>query len=581
MIQREITRHLERRFKEYPVVTVLGPRQSGKTTLCRDTFPGLAYANLEASDVRQFAESDPRGFLAQFQNGAIIDEVQRVPDLLSYIQVVVDEKRSNSLFVLTGSAQSKLADKVQSLAGRTALLRLLPLSLTERYQTGASSAVDDILYSGFYPRIIAGKLNPTEALADYFDTYVERDVRQLAEFQDLPLFQNFVRLCAGQVGQLVNLSSLGRAAGVSNHTAGAWLALLERSFIGFRLRPYSANIRKRLVKAPKLYFHDVGLAAYLIGIEHAGQVATHPLRGHLFENAVVVEALKHRFNRGKRADTLSFFRDAKGLECDLLYPVGQEIAAFEVKSGATTSADYFRSLNRVAEVVPNVTSKFVVYGGTERQPRSAGTVIPLANLGGTLARLEVGREFDNFVDENQGPEPDDSDIRDLDLSFRRFIRPTLDELETERKRLSELFAGNDQSSSVTMDNTAVVGSHLLEARHWPQTTAQHILVRGLKLSSHRPLELEHKYNFNWYTGTGHGGFNVKFSIRWRLDDTTLSRSATIDNQPIPELEASVDRQHWGHEIVDVDQIAAVFTGRITQRISELSASTGMPQPEPG
>ena len=232
-------------------------------------------------------------------------------------------------------------------------------------------------------------------------------------------------------------------------------------------------------------------------------------------------------------------------------------------------------------MVPNVTSKFVVYGGTERQPRSAGTVIPLANLGGTLARLEVDREFDDFVEENQGPEPDDSDIRDLDLSFRRFIRPVLDELETERKRLSELFAGNHQSSDVSMDNTSVVGSHLLEARHWPQTTAQHILVRGLKLSSNRPLKLEHKYSFNWYTGTGHGGFNVEFSICWRLDDATLSRSATIDNQPIPELEASVDRQHWGHEIVDVDQIAAVFTGRITQRIGELSAGTGTPQPEPG
>ena len=526
--------------------------------------------------------ADPRGFLARLQNGAIIDEVQRVPDLLSYIQVVVDEKGSNSLFVLTGSAQPKLTDKVQSLAGRTALLRLLPLSLTERRRTGASSAVDDILYSGFHPRIIAGKLNPTEALADYFDTYVERDVRQLAEFQDLPLFQNFVRLCAGRVGQLVNLSSLGRDAGVSNHTAGAWLALLERSFISFRLRPYFANIRKRLVKAPKLYFHDVGLAAYLIGIEHAGQIAPHPLRGHLFENAVVVEALKHRFNRGKRADTLSFFRDAKGLECDLLYPVGQGIAAFEVKSGATTGADAFRSLNRVAEVVPNVTSKFVVYGGTERQPRSAGTVIPLANLGGTLARLEVGREFDDFVDENQGPEPDESDIRDLDLSFRRFIRPVLDELETERRSVAGFFGTASSFSCVKMDNTTTQsGDDLLAARRWPRTKSQYIVVGGFQLSDTRPLELWRTYRFERYTGKGQGGFKVEFSIRWRLDRATLSRSATIDNQPIPELATSVDRQHWGHEIVDVDQTAAVFTGRITQRIGELSAGTGTPPPEPG
>ena len=325
------------------------------------------------------------------------------------------------------------------------------------------------------------------------------------------------------------------------------------------------------------------MAAYLIGIEHAGQVATHPLRGHLFENAVVVEALKHRFNRGKRADTLSFFRDAKGLGCDLLYPVGQEIAAFEVKSGATTSADYFRSLNRVTEVVPNVTSKFVVYGGTERQPRSVGTVIPLANLGGTLARLEVGREFDNFVDENQGLEPDDSDIRDLDLSFRRLIRPALDELETERKSVAGFF-GTASSFSVVMkmDNTTTQsGNDLLEARNWSRTKSQYIVVDGFKLSDTGPLELGHTYRFEGYTGKGQGGFKVEFSIRWRLDGATLSRSATIDNQPIPELEASVDRQHWGHEIVDVDQIAAVFTGRITQRIGELSAGTGTQQPEPG
>ena len=576
VIQREITRHLESSFQQYPIVTVTGPRQSGKTTLCTTTFPGLQYVNLEAPDEREFAESDPRGFLARLGDGGIIDEVQRVPDLLSYIQVAVDEKRSNSLFILTGSAQFELHRRItQSLAGRTALLRLLPLSLSERRQAGARDAVDDILYSGFYPRIIAEQLNPTQALADYFETYVERDVRQLAEIRNLSHFRRFVRLCAGRVGQLVNFNALGADAGVSHTTARTWLTLLEESYIVFQLPPYFANMRKRLVKSPKLYFYDVGLAAYLNGIQHAGQVATHPLRGGLFENTVVVEAFKHRWNRGNRPDNLAFFRDAKGLECDLLYPTGQEIAAFEVKSGATISSAYFGSLRRVAELVPAVTAKIVVYGGTERQTRSDGKVIPLANLGGTLDRLEVDREIDAFVEGHQGLAPDDSDIGALDLAYARFIRPELDELETERKRLSALFADNRRFSSVTIDNTRSRSSNdLLEARHWPQTKSQYIVGDGLKLSSERPLELVHTYRFERYTGKGRGGFNVEFLIGWRLDGSTLSRSAIVDRRPIPELDASVDYQELGTRTVDVDQTAAVVARHIRQRIGELSSTSG-------
>ncbi len=574
MIHREITRHLRSSFQQYPIVTVTGPRQSGKTTLCTTTFPGLKYANLEAPDEREFAESDPRGFLVQFGDGGIIDEVQRVPDLLSYIQVAVDEKRTNSLFVLTGSVQFELHRRItQSLAGRTALLRLLPLSLPERRQAGASDAVDDILYAGFYPRIIDQGLNPTQALADYFETYVERDVRQLAEIRNLSNFRLFVRLCAGRVGQLVNFNSLGVDAGVSHTTARTWLTILEESYIVFRLPPYFANMRKRLIKSPKLYFYDVGLAAYLSGIQNAGQVATHPLRGGLFENTVVVEVFKHRWNRGNRPDNLTFFRDAKGLECDLLYPTGQEVAAFEVKSGATISSAYFGSLHRVADLVPNVTSKIVVYGGTERQSRSDGKLIPLANLGGTLDRLEVDREIDAFVEGHKGLAPDDSDVRALDLAYTRFIRPELDELETVRKRLSELFAGNRPSSSVTIDNTSTVGNDLLEARRWAQTKAQYILVHGLKLSSERMLELARTYRFNRYTGKGHGGFNVKFSIRWQLDGSMLSRSATIDDLPIPELETRVDYPQLGNRTVDVDLTAAVVVRRIWQRIGELSTAS--------
>ncbi len=375
-------------FRQYPFVTVTGPRQSGKTTLCRATFPNLRYANLEAPDQREFAESDPKGFLAQLGEGAIIDEVQHVPALLSYLQVLADELRRNSLFVLTGSEQFKLSDAIsQSLAGRTALLRLLPFSIAERQRMGAGDAIDDILFTGFYPRILDQGLDPRQALGDYVETYVERDVRRMGEIRNLSSFRRFVRLCAGRIGLLLNLSSLGSDAGVSHTTARHWLTILEASYVVFRLPPFFANIRKRLVKAHKLYFYDVGLAGYLIGIENARQIATHPLRGPLFENMVIAEALKHRFNRG-RDFNLSFFRDSRGLECDLLYETGLGIHAIEIKSGSTISSDYFTALNRVADLIPKVSAKTVVYGGNERQSRSDCQVIPPTELTSAIQQPE-------------------------------------------------------------------------------------------------------------------------------------------------------------------------------------------------
>ena len=388
MIKREITPYLAKLFQQYPFVTVTGPRQSGKTTLCRAAFPHLKYVNLEAPDQREFAESDPRGFLSQLGVGAILDEIQRVPELLSYLQVLADENGRNSLFVLTGSEQFRLSNAIsQSLAGRTALLHLLPFSLTERQQTGASTAADDILYSGFYPRIHDQRLNPRQALGDYFETYVERDLRGLGEVRNLSTFRRFVRLCAGRVGQIVNLSSLGADAGVSHTTVRHWLTALEASYIIFQLPPFHANIRKRLVKAPKLYFYDVGLASYLIGIERAEQITTHPLRGMLFENTVVTETLKHRFNQGNRFN-LSFFRDRRGLECDLLYETGHGIAAIEIKSGATIASAYFTGLRRIADLVPQINAKALVYGGTDYQSRSDCEVVPLDALHQVLERFE-------------------------------------------------------------------------------------------------------------------------------------------------------------------------------------------------
>ena len=388
MITREITGRLKRLFQQYPFVTVTGPRQSGKTTLCRAAFPNLAYANLEAPDQRAFAESDPRGFLAQLDEGAVIDEIQLVPELLSYLQVLADERRRNSLFVLTGSEQFQRSKAIsQSLAGRTALLRLLPFSLAERQRIGASLAIDAMLYSGFYPRILDQRLEPRQALGDYIETYVERDVRRMGEVRNLSSFRRFVRLCAGRVGQLLNLSALGADAGVSHTTARQWLTVLEASYIVFQLPPYHANIRKRLIKSTKLYFYDVGLASYLIGIENSDQIVTHPLRGALFENLVVAEALKYRFNRGRQPN-LSFFRDSRGLECDLLFETGQGIGALEIKSGATVASDYFTSLHRVAALLPDITTKAVIYGGTSRQSRTDATAVPLADLHEVLSQFD-------------------------------------------------------------------------------------------------------------------------------------------------------------------------------------------------
>ena len=569
MIEREITRRLTTLFQQYPFVTVTGPRQSGKTTLCRAAFPALDYANLEAPDQREFAESDPRGFLAQFDDGAIIDEVQHVPALMSYLQVVADERGQNGLFVLTGSEQFRLSDAIgQSLAGRTALLRLLPLSLTERQLAGVSGEVDDILYSGFYPRIIDQDLNATQALGDYFETYVERDVRRLGEIRNLSSFRRFVRLCAGRIGQLVNLSSLGADAGVSHTTARAWLTVLEASYIIFQLPPYHVNVSKRLVKSPKFYFCDVGLAAYLIGIENAEQVATHPLRGALFENAVVAEALKHRFNRGNRGN-LSFFRDSKGLECDLLYPAGPGFAAFEAKSGATIGSDYFRSLHRVAEVVPDITSKTVVYGGRTRQSRSDSEVITLADLGGALDMLEINQDLAAFIEENKGQPPEDTDTRALDIAYTRYIRPMLEGLQTTLGPLAgALFRTATQISYLTFDGNETNSSSLLEARHWERTKAEHIVSDGFKLSGDRPLRLKHIFTLRDYTGRGTVGFNVALAISWTLDGESLSRTVAVDGVPMVDLEAKIAYGELAHEHTAAPRGVAAISAHIMRCIDQ-------------
>jgi len=389
MIQREITPILRSLFGKYPVVTVTGPRQSGKTTLCRATFPDLQYVNLERPDTRNFAQEDPLGFLSRLENGAIIDEIQRVPDLVSYIQVQVDEQGRNGIFVLTGSRQFEVSEAIsQSLAGRTGLLRLLPFTIAEVNRFRPEMDIDSMIYGGFYPRIYDQDIDPIQAYGDYFETYVERDVRQIGEIRQLKEFQRFVQLCAGRTGQLLNLQSLGNDAGISHTTARRWISILEASYILFCLQPFHANINKRLIKAPKMYFYDVGLAAYLMGIENSSQIRSHPLRGHLFENLVVVEALKYRFNRGKRSNLL-FFRDSSGLEVDLLCTRGARFAAIEDKAGQTVGRSFFSNLKKLRKLLPGrVAEEILVHGGQSEYVREGVKVTGPAGLAPLLGEWE-------------------------------------------------------------------------------------------------------------------------------------------------------------------------------------------------
>ena len=389
MIPRTLGPVLNKLAGQYPVLTVTGPRQSGKTTLCRATFPDKPYVNLERPDVREFARSDPLGFLASHAEGAILDEIQRVPQLLSYLQPLVDERNEPGQFILTGSQQFEVMTTItQSLAGRTALLKLLPLSMEELAGAGITLKSDQLLLTGFYPRIYDAGINPTQALGDYLETYVERDIRRLISIKSLTLFERFVRLCAGRVGQLVNLQSLGNDVGISHTTARSWLTLLEASYVVFLLQPWHTNISKRQIKTPKLYFYDVGLASYLLGIEKVSHVNRHPLRGNLFENMVVIEALKYRYHRGRRSN-LYFWRDAKGNEVDLLIERGADIAAVEIKSGATISSDYFKGLRTFASRRSSSAGTCaLVYDGEERQGRSDVTIWRTGDVDKMMRGLE-------------------------------------------------------------------------------------------------------------------------------------------------------------------------------------------------
>jgi uncharacterized protein len=373
MIRRTMEPLLRRRAGELPVVTVTGPRQSGKTTLCRATFPDKPYANLEAPDVREHALADPRGFLARFPRGAILDEIQRAPQLASYLQEIVDARNRPGDWILTGSQHFALVERItQSLAGRTAMLQLLPLSHEELRASGTKQDLDDTVLRGGYPRLYDTPLDATAWFADYVMNYVERDVRQILEIGDLATFQTFLRLCAGRVGQVLNLSSLTADAGVSHATAKRWLSVLEASYVVFRLQPIHRNITKRLTKSPKLFFFDTGLASYLLGIRKPGDFAFHPLRGAVFENWVVSEVLKWRWNRGLPMD-LAYYREARGVEVDLVLERALDPVAVEIKASRTlpprsgSAFDALETTLRSGAVPARTVERRIVYAGERRE----------------------------------------------------------------------------------------------------------------------------------------------------------------------------------------------------------------------
>lgn len=380
MIQRDITQKVREASGVYPIVTITGPRQSGKTTLCKAVFARHEYISLEYLDHRSFAQEDPRGFLAQFPRGAILDEIQRVPDLLSYLQGMVDEIPEPGQWILTGSQNILLSDSVsQSLAGRTAIFTLLPLTWQEvsRFPQHPQTLEEALLY-GSYPRIFDLNLNPVDWLRDYIRTYVERDIRMIRNIGNLTRFQRFVELCAGRTAQLLNLSSLAGDCGISQPTAQSWISILEASFIAFRLNGFNTNLRKRLVRMPKIHFYDTGLVCWLLNIRSQEQLRTHPLRGAIFESWVVSEFVKCLANRGKTTRSMSFYRDQNGAEVDLLIHNPPHLRLIETKSTATASSNLLTGVNRVRRHFYETEyecSATVIYGGDQSQYRKDAKII--------------------------------------------------------------------------------------------------------------------------------------------------------------------------------------------------------------
>lgn len=381
-----ITRHLASKItqsaEKMPIIAVTGPRQSGKSTLIQALFPDHSYNNLEDIELRKFAVSDPKGFLLNVGQYAIIDEVQYAPELLSYIQVITDREKRAGQFIISGSQNLLLMDSIaQSLAGRVAIFNLLPFSLAEIQATDfALNTYEEYILKGFYPRIYDLELNPTNWLQDYLRTYVERDVRQVLNIGDLGTFRQFLEICAGRIGQLVNFSEMGNLIGVSYQTINRWLSVLETSFIVYKLRPYHQNYNKRIVKSPKFYFYDTGLACALLNLRNVEDLNRHFAKGALFENFVINEILKNQLN--KNIQPKNYFWNAAGShEIDLLLDRGGKLLPIEIKSSRTIGTHFFDGLNYFQDLSGALPAEsYLIYGGDEVQKRSVAQVLSWKNL---------------------------------------------------------------------------------------------------------------------------------------------------------------------------------------------------------
>lgn len=389
MIARQLAESIKEAAAQFPVITIVGPRQSGKTTLVQSIFPNHKYVSLEDLDRRALANADPRLFLQEYptESGIILDEIQHAPTLLSYIQTIVDKEKKRGYFVVTGS-QNLLVDEAvtQTLAGRMALLTLYPLSISELEQANLlPQKIEEAVFTGSYPRIYAEDIAPSKVYANYIRLYIERDVRSIKNITDLNAFQRFIQLCAGRIGQVLNLTSLGNDCGIDHKTARAWLSILEASYVVFLLYPYYKNFGKRIIKSPKLYFVDTGVACSLLRIKSVDQLYDHYLRGNLVESFILSDLCKQYYNVDERPP-LHFWRDQQGHEVDCIIEHGTDIVPVEIKAGKTITSNYFDNLAYLKSLVP-FPQGFVVYGGNEYQAWPDAQVIPWSSAGTLIKKL--------------------------------------------------------------------------------------------------------------------------------------------------------------------------------------------------